>query len=373
MISLLTIIRIVVGALFIFSGLIKANDPLGLSYKMQEFFELWGYSHLNHHTLWLSITLNTIEIILGIALIIGWRMRIISWLLLLMILFFTFLTGYAHLSGKFKNCGCFGDCIPISPLMSFIKDLVLLALIGFLTWHRKRIAPLVPEMISLMILLLTAIIAVWIQYYVLKHLPFIDCLPYKEDKNISRQMQIPPGAIPDSFAMRFIYEKEGKTYEFDMDELPADLETYTYKDRKDKLIRKGNAEPPIKGFSLTGISGTDSTDEVLALPACVILIAEHFRVDKESWIEEFARVYESCIANGIPAFLVTTSIPMAKNAVSNTRFENIPVFTCDFTAIRTAARTNPALYYLENGNIAGKWGYADFDEAYESISADRIK
>src|SRR4029079_3908122 len=140
--------RILVGILFIFSGLVKAIDPLGLSYKMQEFFDLWHMTQFNNHTLWLSVLMIAFEIIAGAALLLGWQMRIFSWLLLLLILFFTFLTGYAFLSGQFKNCGCFGDCIPIPPLTSFLKDLVLTALIVFLFANLNKIQPLFSKGVS---------------------------------------------------------------------------------------------------------------------------------------------------------------------------------------------------------------------------------
>src|ERR1051325_1476620 len=126
------ITRIIVGLLFIFSGLVKANDPLGLSYKMQEFFEVWGLAGFNDYTLFFSLVMNSFEIIAGVAVLLGWRMRFFSWMLLLLIIFFTFLTGYALFSGKIKTCGCFGDCIPLKPIHSFIKDLVLLVLIAFI-------------------------------------------------------------------------------------------------------------------------------------------------------------------------------------------------------------------------------------------------
>lgn len=110
------IIRWVVGLLFIFSGLVKANDPLGLSYKMQEFFEVWNLHQFNEYTLALSIAMIGFEIIAGVAVIVGWQMRLFSWLLLLLIVFFTFLTGYAVISGKIKECGCFGNCIPLTAM-----------------------------------------------------------------------------------------------------------------------------------------------------------------------------------------------------------------------------------------------------------------
>src|SRR5215831_606048 len=152
----LNITRILVGVLFIFSGLVKANDPLGLSYKMKEFFEIWNsdlehssfflrnilinlFQYLHEHSLTLSIFMIAFEIIAGVALLLGWRMKIFSWLLLLLIVFFTFLTGYAFYSGRFTNCGCFGDCIPITPQTSFLKDIILTVLIIFLFANRRNI------------------------------------------------------------------------------------------------------------------------------------------------------------------------------------------------------------------------------------------
>ncbi|HZI54873.1 MAG TPA: MauE/DoxX family redox-associated membrane protein, partial [Chitinophagaceae bacterium] len=170
--------RVIVGILFIFSGLVKAIDPLGLSYKMQEFFELWHLTQFNNHTLWLSVVMIAFEIIAGAALLLGWQMKLFSWLLLLLILFFTFLTGYAYLSGKFKNCGCFGDCIPITPLVSFLKDVVLTALILFVFANRKRIEPLFSKRISAILMILVSAFSFGLQWYALTYQPPVDCLPF---------------------------------------------------------------------------------------------------------------------------------------------------------------------------------------------------
>src|ERR1044072_8392111 len=135
----LLVIRWIVGLLFIFSVLVKANDPLGLSYKMQEFFEAWNWYFLNDYTLALSLVMNVFEVLAGVAVIIGWRMKLFSWLLFLLIIFFSFLTGYALFSGKIKTCGCFGDCLPLTPAQSFTKDLILLGLILILFLNRSKI------------------------------------------------------------------------------------------------------------------------------------------------------------------------------------------------------------------------------------------
>ena len=118
--SFLKILRWAVGLLFIFSGLIKANDPLGLSYKMQEFFDVWGIQFLNDYTLALALVMNTLEIVTGIALLIQYPYKQTLWILLGLIIFFSFLTGYALYSGKIKTCGCFGDCIALTPKTSFL-------------------------------------------------------------------------------------------------------------------------------------------------------------------------------------------------------------------------------------------------------------
>ncbi len=175
----LTISRIIVGVLFIFSGLVKANDPLGLSYKMQEFFEIWGWGFLDDYTLAFSVAMNAFEIIAGVAILVGWQMRMFSWLLLLLIIFFTFLTGYALFSGKIHECGCFGDCIPLTADQSFMKDLLLLVLIGVIFIYRNKIKPAIPALGSIVILFFTTIFSFALQWFTLLHLPVVDCLPIK--------------------------------------------------------------------------------------------------------------------------------------------------------------------------------------------------
>ena len=171
------IARFIIGVLFIFSGLIKANDPLGLSYKMQEFFEVWNLHQFNDYTLALSVIMIAFEIIAGVAVLLGWKMRLFSWLLLLLILFFTFLTGYALFSGEIRECGCFGDCIPLQANQSFIKDVVLLVLILLLMPFRNSIRPLVSRGAAKIIMFFTVVFSFAFQWYVLEHLPVVDCLP----------------------------------------------------------------------------------------------------------------------------------------------------------------------------------------------------
>lgn len=364
-----TLTRILVGLLFIFSGLVKANDPLGLSYKMQEFFEVWQLHGWDGVTLALSIFMNAFEIIAGFALLIGWQFRLISWLLLLLIVFFTFLTGYTYVTGMPKNCGCFGDCLPITSQTSFLKDVLLLVLIIFLIRKRQFVRPVLSGKAGLLSMLLIISASFGFQYYTLKYLPVVDCLPFKTGNNILEKRMPPPGAIPDSFAIRFIYAKEGKEYEFAPSELPADLKTYTFVSRKDKLVRKGNAEAAIKGFDLKGQSGADSTLPILQQPITVLLISENLSRPVSAWAAAFSKVYSTATEKNIPVFMISGQPDNTLKQLAGTPFASMPVFTCDNTTIRTAARTNPTLYVLQQGTIKGKWSSHDFNKAVDALTA----
>lgn len=376
------IIQVIVGVLFIVSGLVKANDPLGLGYKMQEFFELWNsslaaghffaapalirfFELLHDHALLLSVIMITLEIGTGVALLIGWRKKLVLYFLLVLIIFFAFLTGYAYLSGKFTNCGCFGDCLPITPLTSFTKDIVLLVLIILLIAGQKYIHPVLGRL-GPPLLLASVVASVALQIFVLYYLPLVDCLPFRKGNNIAEQMKPPPGSIPDSTSIRYIYEKNGKRYEWSPEQLPADYETYTYIDRIDKLVRKGNAEPRIKGFSLTDSSGQDMTLSVLSESRAVLVFAlDHG--DGEAWVSGFKKVVDAAASRNVPVAFASSNADSARAFLGRNGI-SVPVYACDFTVIRTAARTNPTLYLLQSGTITGKYGKKDFGDAANKLS-----
>jgi uncharacterized membrane protein YphA (DoxX/SURF4 family) len=373
-----TLARVIVGILFIFSGLVKANDPLGLSYKMQEFFEIWGMHRFNSWTLLMSVLMNAFEIIAGFALLLGWRVKLFSWLLLLLIVFFTFLTGYTYLTGTPKNCGCFGDCLPITSRTSFLKDVLLTLLIGFLFWKQKLIRPVFSEKTATITMLGITVFSFGFQWYTLNYLPVVDCLPYKKGNNISEKMKMPADAVPDSTVITFIYEKGGKQVEFTADKFPADFNSTTYKliKRYDKVVRKGkNNQPPIAGFNLSGVSNEDSTQVILQQPYAILLFCEDFSVPVSRWEKDFSAIHAEAKAKNIPAYLVTTQPTEAVNKLSGTSFSNIQVLKCDNTAIRTAARTNPCLFVLKQGTILGKWSLHNFSSAnklLERIAAQSV-
>src|SRR4051794_2632422 len=364
--TVLLVIRWVVGVLFIFSGLIKANDPLGLSYKMQEFFEAWHMTYLNIYALPLALVMNLFEVLAGVAIIIGWKIRLYSWLLLLLIIFFTFLTGYATYSGKFKSCGCFGDCLPLTPLQSFIKDVVLLVLIVILFAYRRRIPQALNSMtLPVFILLFTVVGVALFESYVLAYLPVLDCLPYRMGNNLIEQMQPPKGSVPDSTQLMFVYKKAGKEVRFDQDHFPEDFNdsSYQYVDRYEKLIRKGNDTPPISDFSLKTDEGRDTTGAIMQLPHYVLLFIQNF----SNWnkqVDNYQDVDAVCKQRNIPLFIITPLPEVAKELLPQAT-----ILQCDATVLKTAARVNGTYYVMQGPVVKLKESYVNSEKLIIALQA----
>lgn len=356
---LITLARIFVGVLFIFSGLVKANDPLGLSYKMQEFFEVWHMYYLNDYSLALALVMNIFEIVAGVAILIGWRTKLVTWLLFLLIVFFTFLTAYAAFSGKIAACGCFGDCIPLTAIQSFWKDVVLFVLILFLLINHKRIRPVLSSKAAATTLIVSTLAVSGLQWYVLHHLPIVDCLPYKKGNDLLEQMKTPPGFIADEYSYIFIYEKDGKKIEFTEDNLPED-ESYVFVDRKEKLVKKGNdLKAKINDFTLVTESGTDTTQALLSTPGKYVMIFSNETDPKEWSSPKYNRQLWNQLASKVPVFIIA-SVPV--------HVQGITTLKCDNTVIKTAARANPTYFVMQGPKVIGKFSYAQSERVEEMLN-----
>ncbi len=366
-----TTARILTGLLFIFSGLVKAIDPRGLAYKMEEFFEAWSNAgfmkgmmeSLSHYSLSFSIIMITLEVVVGVALLIGWQKKLTTWILLLLMLFFTFLTSYVLFSGKIRACGCFGDCIPLTPVQTFTKDIILLVLVLLLLFKSKYITPVAKPFFSFLYILLATLLTLALQFYVLKHLPLKDCLPYKKGSDILKSREMPADAVQDKFEFVFVYEKDGVKKDFPVSALPDS--TWKFVERKQTLIEKGkNNIPLINDFSLTDADGVDQTDSILSNPAeYYLLFIKEVPDNTEEWLTAFKKISTSAVVQIKKLYVVTaqrTAVEkfMLKNAISVDK-----VLTCDATAIKTAARTNPTLYKMKGAIVQEKWGWADFGKA----------
>src|SRR6478672_4575114 len=243
--------RIFVGILFIISGLIKLNDPVGFSYKLAEYFSesVLNMPFLVPLALPLAVFIVIFEAVLGFMLLVGYKPKFTVWSLLLMIVFFTFLTFYSAYYNKVTDCGCFGDALKLTPWQSFTKDVVLLFFILILFVNQRLVRPLFAKSIRNSIVAIAFVLCAFMGYWVLNHLPLVDFRAYKVGTNIQKAMEIPEGAPKSVIEMTFIYKVNGVDKEFTEKELMNIPAGATFVDRKDKIITQGYM-PPIHDFSM---------------------------------------------------------------------------------------------------------------------------
>lgn len=407
--------RIFVGSLFIVSGIIKANDPLGFSYKLEEYFapNVLNLPFLDSYALAFSILVCVSEIVLGIAVLLGSKPKLTSWLLLIMILFFTFLTFYSAYFNKVTDCGCFGDALKLTPWESFTKDLLLLVFILVIFINAKDIKRNTPkeDMIFLPVSLaaiaffsfvvvkwsfplyfsagiflilgffkrvlthlhidwILAIIATsissYFSFYCLNHLPVKDFRPYAIGKSIKDGRQPPPGAKPYIYENTFVYKNAvtGEEKEFTDKNYPWNDSAWTFVSRDTKMIQKGD-DAPIHDFNLLSPDGNDYTEDILNEPVIFLLVSYDISKANEKVQPAVNRFVEEVNKAGYYFYGLTAS---SYNEVEDFRHEHQSMFdfySADGTMLKTMIRSNPGLVLLKNGTVAGLWHFNDFPEFEE--------
>ena len=244
--------RIFVGVLFIISGLIKLNDPLGFSYKLQEYFspDVLNIPFLEPYALMISVLVVVFEVVLGVFLLIGYKSKFTIWSLLLMIVFFSFLTFYSAYFDKVKDCGCFGDALKLTPWGSFTKDIVLLFFILILFFGMKHIKPIFNKLNTTILALLSFILSFWFGYHVLMHLPVIDFRAYKIGANIIDGMKVPDDAPKPVVEYYWKFNINGEEKMITTDGTYPSVEG-DFISVDTKVIEEGY-QPPVVDFSIEG-------------------------------------------------------------------------------------------------------------------------
>lgn len=341
---LLHIFRYLVGGLFIFSGLIKVNDPVGTSIKMEEYFEVFAhdiapaFEWLKPFSLSISVLLIVLEVGLGVMLLLNYRKKLTLSLLLALIIFFTFLTFYSAYFNKVTDCGCFGDAIKLTPWESFIKDIILVVMIGVLFLQQKKLADHqggfrgVIVVSSLVLSLILSIIAI-------RNLPFIDFRAYKNGVNIQKGM-LPSGVLEYSYIMK----KEGE--ELILDEYPTD-ESYEFVDMK---LKNPEALPKISDFAIWNDEG-DFTEQALQGNKLLVCISnfEKMNRDKLDALDALMNI------DGIETWVISAASAEQTKALLQEHGWQVPSFYGDATVLKTMIRSNPGLIVLVEGTVIEKY------------------
>lgn len=357
---LITLVRILVGALFIFSGLIKLNDPVGFAFKLEEYFSpaVFNMEFLMPYAFTLAVIIVIAEVILGLALLLGNQVKLTLWMLLAMIVFFTFLTWYSAYFNKVTDCGCFGDAIPLTPWESFTKDVILLVLILILWWGRNHIKPLLPTGKSNLALGIAILLCGWMAYHVFHHLPLKDFRAYKVGVNIEEGMSIPddaPKAIYE-YAWRFDINGEEKIIVTQGDYPQVDGE---FIDVETTEIQKGY-EPPIHDFTIEQ-SGNDQASILLKEPKLAMIIAYDLSQSKSAGFSKLPEVINKAEEAGYKVIAMSASSEEQAAALSAQYSLTVPFYFTDATTLKTIIRSNPGVVLLKDGTIIQKEHYNDLD------------
>ncbi|SDW54868.1 Uncharacterized membrane protein YphA, DoxX/SURF4 family [Lutibacter oricola] len=319
---LVFITRIVVAATFIFSGFVKLVDPLGSTYKFEEYFgaDVLNLEFLIPYALPFSIILILVEIILGVMLLVGYKPKLTSWSLLGIILVFLFLTWYSAYYNKVTDCGCFGDAVKLTAWGTFYKNVVLIVLIIFLVLKHTYMKPLISQVLAKWTTFLSFFVFLFITYYVLIHLPIIDFRPYAVGKN-----------------------------------LPAGMEYV------------GDVEPPIHDFYLESLAGDDLTEDILTKDKVMLVVAYNLEKSDLDGFAGIKEVTDKAIKQGYIVYALTSSMGEEFEVIKNKYNLNFEMLFGDETMLKTIIRSNPGVLTLEKGDVTGKWSWSDYKESLEYL------
>lgn len=350
--------RLLVGLLFIVSGFIKLNDPIGFSFKLEEYFSstVLDLPVFEPHVLGIALIVVILEVILGVALLLGFSVKSTVWTLLGTILFFTFLTLYSAVTGKVTDCGCFGDALKLTPWQSFYKDLILLLLILLIVWKQKYVTPWFSKKWQYGIGITALISSVVFAYYVLNHLPWLDFRPYKIGLSIPDGMRIPEDAPKPVVEYSWVFEINGEEKTF--------VTEGSYPKADGKFIRvdtreiSAGYEPPIHDFSLERM-GKDYTESLMQEEKLLMIVSYDLDKSYKPAFAEIANLADLAVYSGYKVIGLSASSPEKAAELKSEYGLDFPFYFADQTAIKTIVRSNPAVLLLNKGVIQNKVHHND--------------
>ena len=361
----LYVARTVVGLTFSLSGFVKAIDPLGTQYKIQDYLAAIppSLSLPDMLTLLMSVSLSMVEFTLGAFMLTAISRRLTARLTLLFMVVMTAVTVWIYIADPVKDCGCFGDALTLTNLETLLKNIVLLALAALVAWRPTHIGRLMSRSNQMLLGQMLMVTPVALSFWCLYDLPLIDFRPYHIGADIKAGMETPEGAEQPVFDTTFIMEKDGERREFTLDNYPDS--TWTFVDSKTVTVKEGYV-PPIHDFSITAADGEDITDMVLGREGYTfLLISPDLDKADDQNFGDIDQIYEFCQDNSIPFYCLTASTEKSQQHWQNITGAEYPFCMTDATTLKTMIRSNPGLMLLEKGVVRGKWSHNRLPETTE--------
>ena len=358
------IVRILLGATFIFSGFVKGIDPWGSTYKFIDYFTAFNMTWMHPAAFMLALLQNAAEFVIGVALVLGLRMKETAWGTGLFMVFFTILTFIIALTDPVTDCGCFGDALIITNWETFFKNIVLMVPTVIVFLYRKKYRPAYKPVAEWIWVTAITMIIIGISIHCYRHLPWIDFRPYRIGSDIQQGMTVPEGMNSDEFSTLLYYEKDGVIEEFTLDNYPYNDTAWIWKETKNILIKKGYI-PPIKDFAIITDEG-DIADIVLADEGYTFLLVAH-RISKSNKqaLQNAAEIAKYSEEHGHRFYCLTASPTSDVEQMKLDLGLEYEFCSTDEVTLKTIIRANPGLVLLHNGIVIGKWHYNDMPKLDE--------
>jgi len=357
--------RIVLGVVFLFSGFVKAVDPLGSAYKLGDYFSAFRLDFLDGLSLPLSILLSSFELVLGLLLIIGYQKRMVYWATLVFMSFFTVLTFILALLNPVTDCGCFGDAIIMTNWETFFKNVVLMVFVLLLFRSRGRTENCHSDLIERALIIVFFSGCFLFSWMNLRNLPLLDFRPYDLGTDIRSEMEIPPDAPVYEYETTLIYRnlETGEESDFTIENYPQDTSLWEFVNSESTLIRKGY-EPPIHDFGISDADGLDITDQVLDYHDYTLLMVTHDLEKANASALSAANEWEELqyVASGFSFLPVTASSTSKSERITDSLGLEYDFASADEIMLKTVVRSNPGFVLLKNGIIIGKWSWQTLPE-----------
>ena len=357
-ITVVNVCRFVLAATFIFSGYVKAIDPLGTLYKLKDYAAAMSLNGLlpDWMLVGVAIALGALEFALGVFMLFAVRRHVVSRITLAFMTAMTVLTLWIFVADPVKDCGCFGDALKLTNGETLLKNIVLIACAALVAWRPVDMARFISRSNQWIVRYYTVAYIVITSVYCLYTLPIFDFRPYHVGMNIKQGMEIPEGAEQPEFESTFLLRKNGETREFTLDNYPDS--TWEYVDTRTVQTKKGY-EPPIHDFALTTCdTGEDITEQVLTKKGYTfLLVSPRLAVADDSNFGDIDQIYEYAEENGADFYCVTASANDEIERWRDLTGAEYQFCNADETTLKTMIRSNPGLMLLKDGTIIGKWSH----------------
>ena len=360
--------RGVLSLILLFSGFVKAVDPLGTQYKLQDYLEALGMGGMiaDWVLLGIAIALSTMEFVLGVLLLFAISRRLVTKIVLGVMVVMTCLTVWIYIADPVEDCGCFGDAIVLTNGQTLAKNIVLLALAALLAWKPLRIKRFISLRWQWITYYTAVAFIIAVSAYSLYFLPIIDFRPYHVGADIREKMSIPDGAPQPEYKTTFILEKDGRQQEFTLENYPDS--TWTFIDSKTVQTSEGYV-PEIRDPAIQDMrSGDDLTEQILNDEGLtMLLISPHLEQASDAQFGEIDRLYEWAKEQGISFYCLTASGHRGIEQWIDMTGAEYPFCNVDETTLKTMIRSNPGLMLLKNGKVMGKWSHNNLPKPDEIL------